>query len=481
MCKKEPHQFGSDLLFGPAWRPRKWDRYLTAFAGAGDAPRVGESSAGYLYSARAAEEIKAFRPDAQIIVMLRNPIEVVHALHASLLYVGDEDIEDIEEALAAEPDRRQGRRIPSTNELAFALCYRAMVRFSSQLARYVEAFGWDRLHVIVFDDFRDDTAAAYRATLEFLDVEPDFEPDFEIANANHRARIPALATLHSKAYLPPTGSWALIRRAAHIALPSQRARARIHRQIVRANTVYEPRPPLPAALRARLEAEFADEVRELGELIDRDLSHWVRGCEGEPTRSYAWRGASTRRPCSRRIAAARAIALERHRGSVRDLEQVVVSVGLVEDPEHRQLRLLPVRSAADRVVEPALSELRLAVRVRVQVGAVLLQSVEQPQALGERIRERLGAHELEVVGRGVVLGETAVRGAHQTAHRQVEAGRAVLALVVAPGAEVLDLVVLARVAQHLRHRPVDLRVAAPASLVGRACRRRRRRSGPGRA
>ncbi len=79
-----------------------------------------------------------------------------------------------------------------------------MVRFGSQLGRYVEAFGWDRLQVIVFDDFRDDTAAVYRATLEFLGVDPDFEPEFEVANANHRARIAALGTLHSKAtYRPP--------------------------------------------------------------------------------------------------------------------------------------------------------------------------------------------------------------------------------------------------------------------------------------
>ena len=87
-----------------------------------------------------------------------------------------------------------------------------------------------------------------------------------------------------------------MRRAAHVVIPSQRARARIHRQIVRANTVYEPRPALPGTLRERLEAELADEVHELGELLDRDLTHWVRGGDRESTRSYAPGGASTSRP-----------------------------------------------------------------------------------------------------------------------------------------------------------------------------------------
>ena len=275
MRKREAHQFGSDLVFGPAWQARTREEYLAGFAEASDSQRSGECSPGYLFSAQAAQEISAYRPDAQIIVMLRNPVEVLHALHASLLYVGDEDLADFEQALAAEPDRREGRRIPATNELAFALRYRDMVRFSSQLERYVETFGWERVHVIVFDDFREDTVAAYRATLMFLGVDPGFEPEFGVANANHRARIRAIGTLHSKAYLRPAGSWRLMRRAAHVAIPSQRARARIFRRIVRANTVYEPRPPLAGPLRARLEAELADEVRDLGELIGRDLSHWV--------------------------------------------------------------------------------------------------------------------------------------------------------------------------------------------------------------
>ena len=174
------------------------------FAKAGDARRLGDSSPGYLYSTRAAKEIKAYRPDAQIIVMLRNPVEALHALHATLLYVGDEDLEDIEQALAAEPERREGRRIPSTNEPAFALRYRDMVRYRAQLERYVEVFGWDQVHVIVYDDFRDDTAATYRATLEFLRIDPGFEPEFEIVNANPgHAYAPSATRTRSHTCRPP--------------------------------------------------------------------------------------------------------------------------------------------------------------------------------------------------------------------------------------------------------------------------------------
>ena len=40
--------------------------------------------------------------------MLRNPVEALHAFHATLLFYGDEDIEDIEQALAAESRAARG-------------------------------------------------------------------------------------------------------------------------------------------------------------------------------------------------------------------------------------------------------------------------------------------------------------------------------------------------------------------------------------
>ena len=59
----------------------------------------------------AAEEINAFSPDAQIIVMLRDPVEVMHSLHAELVFYRAEQIESFAEALAAEGDRKRGRRL----------------------------------------------------------------------------------------------------------------------------------------------------------------------------------------------------------------------------------------------------------------------------------------------------------------------------------------------------------------------------------
>ena len=96
------HFFGSDLRFT---RPRcAIERYLAHF----DAPeakfrrRVGEKSVFYLYSKRAASEIRDFAGAGDIIIMLRNPVDTLYSLHSHMLRTGGEEIEDFKAALKDE-------------------------------------------------------------------------------------------------------------------------------------------------------------------------------------------------------------------------------------------------------------------------------------------------------------------------------------------------------------------------------------------
>ena len=81
---KEPLFFGDDLT-------RRYGRltlhdYMRLFKDAKPGQRVGEASAWYLYSRSAAAEIKAYAPDAQIIVMVRNPVDMMYAEHSQVLF-----------------------------------------------------------------------------------------------------------------------------------------------------------------------------------------------------------------------------------------------------------------------------------------------------------------------------------------------------------------------------------------------------------
>ena len=84
--------------------------------------------------------------------MLRNPVDVMYAQHNQLIFNVIEDIPDFAEALAAEPERRAGRRLPPGPINVENLFYRHSVRFAEQLERYFDVFGRERVHVMLFDD-----------------------------------------------------------------------------------------------------------------------------------------------------------------------------------------------------------------------------------------------------------------------------------------------------------------------------------------
>jgi hypothetical protein len=262
---KEPLYFGSDLTrrYG-ALSERE---YLDLFRTAPPDDRVGEASAWYLYSTTAADEIHRVVPDARIIVMLRNPVDVMYAQHSQLLYNEQEDITDFGAALAAEEDRARGERLPPGPIRPENLLYRRMVRFAEQLERYLRVFGPDAVHVIVFDEFRNDTAGEYRKVLEFLRVDPIASVDFRASNENKVVRS---AWLQRLIWNPP-----LLRPL----IPRLRRYPAVHavrRGILAMNSRRRGRSEMDPALRERLARELEPEITRLGRLIERDLSAWTR-------------------------------------------------------------------------------------------------------------------------------------------------------------------------------------------------------------
>ena len=258
---KEPQFFAPDLL-GDRRRIRCLPEYLECFAGARDEPRIGEASTAYLGSKQAAEEIKAFAPDACIIIMLRNPVDKMYSRFNDARFTNQEPNESFEAALSAE----------ERHEPSFGLGYRESARYAGQVRRYFEVFGRERVHIIIYDDFKERTAATHAEALRFLGVHPDCRSDFPTVNERRYVRNMPLQQFVRH---PPE----VLRRFGRMAI-SLEMRKRVREWVSRWNVVAVPPPPLPPDLRQRLQREFQDDVKELGQLIGRDLSGW---CEGEGT------------------------------------------------------------------------------------------------------------------------------------------------------------------------------------------------------
>lgn len=282
---KEPLYFGADQELPSDQRRMSLEEYLALFADAGDAVRVGEGSTAYLYSRTAASEIRDFSPDARIIIMLRDPIAVMHAQHSGMVWAGYEPIMDFSTALEAQ-DRE--RRLPDRRRSRHGAYYRDIVDFADHVGRYFDTFGRERVHIILFDDWAADTPTAYRKTLEFLEVDPSFVPELGVENPNRRVRS---ARLHELIAEPPPA----LQRAARGVVPVP-ARRKIQRLLTTLNTRVAPREPLDPVLAARLRAEFAPEIERLSTLIGRDLSAWMAAAEDSTVAARTRNGARVGTP-----------------------------------------------------------------------------------------------------------------------------------------------------------------------------------------
>lgn len=261
---KEFHHFADDLL-RPDDPLLDRDRYLALFAGAAPKQLVGETSVFHLMSENAARNIASVAPDARIVAMVRNPLEMIPALHSQCVYNGDEPLTDLGAALDAEADRARGERVPGGLRFPERLLYTRAVRFAEQIERYRALFR--NVHVVVYDDFRRDTVGAFRATMEFLGADATFVPDVRVVNANKRVRSRRLQDWTRS----PTGLPARV--AGWLPGPLRRAAQATFRRL---NVRHAPREPLPSVLRARLVRACAIEVERLGDLLGRDLGHWLR-------------------------------------------------------------------------------------------------------------------------------------------------------------------------------------------------------------
>ena len=167
--------------------------YAELFAGSGGATIIGEASAMYLFSEKAAAAIRDHDPAARILIFLREFAE---------------EIEDFPTVWKLS-GKRPPETIPATCLEPRTLDYAAMGRFREQVERYLTAFPAEQVRVIRFRDWTADPRTTYLEILDFLGLADDGRIDFRPVNPGATYRSRRLARL---AIRPP----ALVRAAARL-------------------------------------------------------------------------------------------------------------------------------------------------------------------------------------------------------------------------------------------------------------------------
>lgn len=266
---KEPHFFATDLV--TFHYVTSMEEYLDLFAPSTPTHlRVGEASASYLRSEAAARNIRDLNPDAKLIAMFRNPLDMVPSMHSQLLYWSEDTVEDFETAWRLQERRGQGLDIPKTCREPFWLQYADVARFGTQAERLLSVFPASQVKLILFDDFSASPRAVYNEVIDFLDLPNDNPADFPRTNENKRAKNPWLRDFIRK---PPP-----LLRQTYLSLKRTLGPsivAPFKEKLLDLNTVRERRAPLSPALRAEMIETFRDEVDHLARIMKRDLSHWL--------------------------------------------------------------------------------------------------------------------------------------------------------------------------------------------------------------
>lgn len=258
---KEPRYFAED--FGD--RPIKdEDAYLDLFREAAADALLGEATTDYLVSDVAVDRILEVRPDAKFIVMLRNPVEMVFAMHAQERKNGYETIVDPEAAWAAIERRKAGQGVPTLCNEPKRLYYDHRCLLGGQVDRLMARVSPDKLKILFMEDFAKDTERFYRETQSFIGIDAYQPREFPVYNSRHHVKHPAMIKLWklgmtAKDKLGLKTEFGILSKIQGVGMSSEAAPENRDR----------------TAFRQALRDYFAPDIRLLGDLTGRDLSGWL--------------------------------------------------------------------------------------------------------------------------------------------------------------------------------------------------------------
>ncbi len=213
-----------------------------------------EISPSYFHDPRTPARIRTYASDMRILVLLRDPVERAFSNHLHEIVKGHIPAIPFAEGLPNNP------------------AYIEQGRYGTHLARWLEAFPKEQIHIAFAEDVAIAPQEAAKALYRFLGVAPATECTVlnERRNTSDQARMPAIRNA-----LRTGGS--MLRRvgmeeelAKFKALPPVRAVLEANSVNLRAKI-----PEMDTQSRAKLDAVFAPELHHLAALLGRTNLPWA--------------------------------------------------------------------------------------------------------------------------------------------------------------------------------------------------------------
>jgi hypothetical protein len=180
---KGPHYFSKDIVTSEQIRSK--DDYQNLFKKAKKKHiTIGEASVLYLFSKNAIENISKELPESKIIVVLRNPVEVIQSWHAELVWGRLEKNEDIEIAWDKNIELQKNGTLKDHR-----LEYHNIARYGLQIDVLFKYFPKNQVKIIYYEEYSKSTKRTYNSLLKFLNIPEYYREQFEHKNQFKRYRI----------------------------------------------------------------------------------------------------------------------------------------------------------------------------------------------------------------------------------------------------------------------------------------------------
>ena len=217
---------------------------------------IGEVSPGNMIHPEAPKRIAEVIPDAQLIFMLRNPIQRAFSQYLYGIYLGMDNPNESFSEMIRDPHHKWGARI-----LELGMYY-------EQLQRFEQYFQRDRMLILLHEDFSNDPQKILSQIFEFVGVDPSFKPEQKKHNAT---KYPKNMVVYRTLY----AIWNPIKKTLGA---SYLARTTPIRSMIR-DFLYQKQnkgqPKLPRQDQEYLTTIYQESIQNLSAYIQRDLSSWL--------------------------------------------------------------------------------------------------------------------------------------------------------------------------------------------------------------
>lgn len=239
---------------------KSYDQYCELFRAVKTEKAIGEASADNLYYyEKAISHIKRILGEVKIIVILRNPVDRSFSAYTHLVRDCREDL-SFEKALEHEDFRKK-------NNWEFIWFYKDVGCYFNQVKAYKEHFRC--VKVYLHDDFEENPRELIKDVYEFLEIDNSFVPDMRLRL--NVSVLPKSAVLGNFLTQPNILKDA-VRPILRLFMSDEKLGQLV--ESAKRNNLYKPR--MKEDTRKYLKAYYREDILRLQDLINKDLSAWLR-------------------------------------------------------------------------------------------------------------------------------------------------------------------------------------------------------------